>query len=373
MNQMEWVKELAEKIKEKELAVAKRIGDKIPYTTVNGRFDDKGETNICWWTNGFFGGMMWQLYQGTKNEIFRELAEKNEEKLDQVLMIDWGMDHDNGFKWLPTSVANYRLTENKSSRNRAIIAANNLAGRFNPIGSYIRAWNDAGDGKVAGWAIIDCLMNLPLLYWASKETNDPRFSHIAKIHANTVIKDFIRKDGSVKHIVEFNPETGEYVKNYGGQGIDENSSWTRGQSWAVYGFALSYIHTKEEKYLEAAKKVANYFISNIPESGLIPVDFYQSKDCTWEDSTAAAITSCGLLEIAKLVEPEERAFYYDAAIKMLKALADKRCNLDLEIDHLMENCTAAYHDKVHNFAIIYGDYFFIEAIWKLTGEELFIW
>lgn len=373
MDEKLWAEDIAKKLKEKLVIVAERTGEKIPYTTENGRFDDMGEKNVHWWTNGFWGGMMWQLYHGTQNELFRERAEQNEKKLDLVLMEAQGLDHDNGFKWLPTSVANYRLSGNMASRNRGLLAANNLAGRFNPAGSFIRAWNDNGDGKTAGWAIIDCMMNLPLLYWASKEINDPRFAQIARLHADTALKNFIREDGSVKHIVEFNPSTGEYVKNYGGQGLNENSSWTRGQAWAIYGFALSFIHTEDNRYLEASKKVAKYFISSIPESGLIPVDFYQDKEITWEDSTAAAIAACGFLEIAKLVSSEEKDYYYNAAIKMLKALCENRCNWDLDSDNILEKCTAAYHDKIHDFTIIYGDYYFIEAIWKLTGEELFIW
>ena len=141
----------------------------------------------------------------------------------------------------------------------------------------------------------------------------------------------------------------------------------------MYGFMLSYIHTKEERYLATAKKVADYFIANIPDSKLIPVDFRQPPMPAYEDSTAAAIVSCGLLELAKCVPEEERATYEDAALEMLKALADKRCNWDENVDNLVEKCTAAYHDADHEFSIIYGDYYFIEAIWKLMGKELFIW
>ena len=139
------------------------------------------------------------------------------------------------------------------------------------------------------------------------------------------------------------------------------------------GFMLSYLHTKEERYLNAAKRVAHYFISNIPESGLIPVDFRQPTDCAWEDSTAAAIAACGLLEIAKCADEREKHVYQGAAMKLLKALEEKRCRWDTDCDNILEKCTAAYHDKEHEFSIIYGDYYFIEAIFKLSGEEIFIW
>lgn len=381
MNEQAWAKEVAEKIIKKEQIVAQRSKGKIPYTTVNGVFDDCSQESICWWTNGFWGGMMWQLYHATGEAVFKEAAEELEEKLDTNLMTSQGMDHDSGFRWLPTAVANYRLHGKAESKNRGILAANDLAGRFNPVGRFIRAWNDNGDGSKAGWAIIDCMMNLPLLYWAYEELNDPRYLQIATMHADTAATYFIRQDGSSNHIVEFNPVTGEYVQSFGGQGVKVGSSWTRGQAWALYGFWMSYRHTKDvkgyeeksESYLNTAKRVANYFIVNIPESGLIPVDFRQPADCALEDSTAAAIAACGLLEIAESVQPEDRHVYHDAAMKLLRALEEKRCNWSEDCDNIVEKCTAAYHDEEHEFSIIYGDYYFIEAIWKLTGQELFIW
>ena len=170
----------------------------------------------------------------------------------------------------------------------------------------------------------------------------------------------------------FDPYTGEYLHSLGGQGYGHGSSWTRGQAWAIYGFALSFRHTKEKRYLDTAVKVADYFISCIPQSGLIPVDFCQPKEPAYEDSTAAAIAACGLLEIAgHLKEAGDK--YKEAALQLLKALYDCRVNWDENADQLLEKCTAAYHDKEHEFTIIYGDYYFIEAIWKLMGKELPIW
>lgn len=370
MAEYTWSWDIADKIKEKLKITAVRNRGKIPYTTENGVFDDWTDRDICWWTNGFWGGILWQLYHATKEEIYRELAEEQEKKLEGGLMLHHGMDHDSGFRWLPTAVADYRLTGNRESFNRAMLAADNLAGRFNLAGGFIRAWNDNGDGSRAGWAIIDCMMNLPLLYWAGKETNDPRFTQIAMAHADMAMKYFIREDGSVNHIVEFNPQTGEFVQSLGGQGYGKGSSWTRGQAWGVYGFVLSFIHTGEKRYLESAKKIADYFIANIPENGLIPVDFRQPADCRLEDSTAAAIAACGMLELAK---QSAGAVYKDAALRMLQALAEHRCNWQTDCDNILEKCTGAFHDEHHEFAIIYGDYFFIEAIWKLTGQELFIW
>ena len=301
-----WAQEISGKIKNKMAVVAERNQHKIPYTTENGCFDDLTDKNICWWTNGFWGGIMWQLYHASGDELYRGIALEVEEKLDRNLMIHMGMDHDSGFKWLPTSGAHYRIDGDKASYNRLMLASDNLAGRFNTAGGFLRAWNDKRDGSRAGWAIIDCMMNLPLLYWASDLTKDPRYGQIARIHAQTAMKYFIREDGSVNHIVEFHPATGEFLTSHGGQGYRQGSTWTRGQAWAIYGFVLSYLYTKEEGYLQSAEKTADYFRENIPDEGGIPVDFRQPPDCTWEDSTAAAIAACGMLELSKIVKSGEK-------------------------------------------------------------------
>lgn len=375
-NQLKWAQDTLDKTANKLEKVCLRSSKKIPYTTINGVHDDKsGDKEIGWWTNGFWGGMMWQLYKLKGEEVYKNIAKNNEKKLDSDLMDYEKLDHDNGFKWLPTAVADYRVTGDREARNRGLLAAGNLAGRYNSAGRFIRAWNDfpGSDVDRRGWAIIDCMMNLPLLYWASEETSDPRFKQIAVNHADTAEKCFVRGDGSVKHIVEFDPVSGEMIKSYGGQGYGEGSSWTRGQSWGLYGFVLSFLHTGNSSYLETAERIANYFIANIPDSGLIPVDFRQPLEITLEDSTAAAIASCGLIELAKQKEGRQSKIYLDAALKMLQALTNNSFNWNEDEDNLLTKCTAAYYDKTHEFSIIYGDYYFLEALMKLTGNELFIW
>lgn len=369
-----WAEELLGRTAGKLEKVSERSAAKIPYTTVQGVHDDR-TADIGWWTNGFWGGMMWQMYTLTGEERYRLIAEESERKLDACLMDYRLLDHDNGFKWLPTAVADYRVTKNPASRNRGLLAAGNLAGRYNSQGRFIRAWHGwpGSTEDHRGWAIIDCMMNLPLLYWASEETGDPRFRQVAVNHADTAMKAFVRGDGSVNHIVEFDPETGEMVRSYGGQGYGEGSSWTRGQGWGLYGFTLSYLHTGKAEYLDTAERIANYFLANIPESGLIPVDFRQPADVELLDSTAAAIAACGLIELSKLREGRQGKVYLDGALRLLHALEKHCLNLNETEDNLLEKCTAAYHDREHEFSIIYGDYYFLEALMKLNGKELFIW
>lgn len=145
------------------------------------------------------------------------------------------------------------------------------------------------------------ILNLPLLYWATEVTNDPRFSRIAILHADMAMKYFIRENGSAIHIGKFNPATGEFLRSEGGQGYADGSSWTRGQAWALYGFTLSALHTGKPEYLETAKRVADNFILQMSEWGdeETPIDFDQPESCRREDSSAAAIAACGLSELGK--------------------------------------------------------------------------
>lgn len=373
--------EMLAKTMEKLSWVSESAKDKLPYTTINGVYDDRSQMDmskcdiadgINWWCNGFWAGMLWMMYAETREARYAEIARTTEVKLDACFEQYYGLHHDVGFMWLPSAVNDYRLTGDQDARRRALHAANLLAGRFNPVGRFIRAWNELPDGSdTRGWVIIDCMLNIPLLYWASEETGDPRFRQMAMMHADTVLANFIREDGSVCHIVEFDPDTGARVCDYGGQGYAQGSAWTRGQAWGLYGFMMSYVHTREQRYLNAAIKIADYFIARIPGDGLIPVDFDQPSDPDWHDDTAAAIAACGLLEIAKCVE--DGAVYREAAEKMLCALSEHHCDFSRNTESILQKCTGAYHSREHEFSIIYGDFFFLEALLKWRGEKHFMW
>jgi unsaturated chondroitin disaccharide hydrolase len=376
----QWVNEVVGKITNKMAWVSEKSAEKIPYsTTEDGTHDDKrvGEYRVDdglqWWTNGFWGGMLWLMYHETGEEKYADIARKNEVWLDQCFDNYHGLHHDVGFMWLPTAVADYRLTGDMNGRRRGMHAANLLAGRFNPVGRFIRAWDDVGDNDTRGWAIIDCMFNIPLLYWAWQESNDPRFKQIAMMHADTVIGAFIRPDGSSEHIVEFDPENGGKVTSYGGQGYEKGSAWTRGQTWALYGFMMSYIHTEKPEYLDTAKRVARYFIDHLPESGIVPIDFQQPAEPAYEDSTAAAIAACGFIELAKCVDEDEKDEYLETALKLLKVLDAEKCDYSEKQDNILNMCSGAYFNNKQHISIIYGDYYYIEAMLKLKGGDVFFW
>lgn len=371
-NDRRWLDETGGKIEIKMKAQAERIGSRIPYIPQNGRYvEDKAETDIYWWTNGFWPGMLWQMYQATGEEAYRQAAEKVEEKLDRALEGYEGLHHDVGFMWLHSAVANYRLTGNPRSRTRGLHAANLLAGRYNPRGRFIRAWND----DCTGWIIVDCLMNLPLLYWAGSETNDSRFAEIAKDHADTSLRHLLRPDGSSNHIAVLDPTNGDLLETPGGQGFESGSSWSRGQAWALYGMALGYAHTGEERYLQASKRTAHYFLANVAANDFVSlIDFRAPAEPIGFDTTAGLCAACGLLELAEIVNEHEKKLYLRGAIRILQAMDRRCCDWDPERDSIVSHGSGSYHGRNdYEVPIIYGDYFLIEAVLRLQGRGLRIW
>lgn len=366
-----WINEFWNKIEKKLSATAPFVDTLFPYTTdKNGDYVQYDENyGPCWWTNGFWAGIMWLAYIETGKELYREIAVKCECALDSAFMEFKKLHHDVGFMWLPSAVAHYKIEKDEDSLNRGMHAATILAGRYNIKGGFIRAWNL----DRIGWGIIDCMMNLPLLYWASETSGDPRFKAIAMAHADKAMHDFVRPDGSVNHIVVFEPESGEVIDTPAGQGYASGSSWSRGQAWALYGFALSYIHTGKQEYLDTAKKVAHYFIANLSSDGVPLVDFRSPKEPVMKDTSAGAVAACGLIEIANNVVEEEKALYIDAVKKLLCGLYDN-CDFSDNTQAILMNGTERYHDESgHHIPIIYGDYYMMEALLKLKGNKVLFW
>ena len=371
-----WIDVTWEKVDKKLGRTAVKSREKIPYTSVNGEHDNRVGKGITWWTNGFWGGMMWLMYEATGNEEYRKTAERSEELLDDALRQYKALHHDVGFMWHLTSGANYRLTGNEASAVRNFFAATSLFSRYNIDGDFIRAWN--GEAQ-AGYSIIDCLMNIPLLYWATDEIGDDRFKKIAMRHMEMALRDHIRPDGSVNHIVNHEVDKVGIQNILGGQGYDETSCWSRGLAWAVYGSVLSYIHAGKEEYLEAAKRTATYFIEHCKKTSYLPVvDFTAPETPVYYDSTAGVCAACGMLEIAKYVSEEEAKYYTEEAINILKACDEHFCNYEEDEDALVLMGTERYpHTEAGrrglHIPIIYGDFFFVEALCKLKGREFLIW
>lgn len=366
-NVRQWAEQTEKKILEKLSTTADEIGASFPHASKDGKYDD---SPVTWWTNGFWCGIMWLAYRACGDEKFRKIAECCEEKLDSVLNAYVDTDHDAGFMWSLSAVADYKLTNSERSRVRGLIAANYLAGRYNPRAKFIRAWNFKKN-----WAIIDCMMNLPLLYWASGVLDDPRYKYTAIEHADTVLRAFFREDGSVNHIVEFDPDTGDIVSIPQGQGARPDSAWARGSAWAIYGMALSYRYTGEKRYLDASKRIAHFFLANLPDDSVCYWDFrVDITESTPRDTSAAACAVCGLLELCEHVEPCERDLYYKNAVKILKSLTDNYAVLDTSRQELLTKGTGhvPQNQNIH-VGLIYGDYFYMEAIERLCGDFALFW
>lgn len=362
-----WIESAWTEITRKIDRTKDRLQDTFPHVSINGVYDDNA---LDWWTNGFWPGILWLLYRENKKPVYRDLAVSCEKKLEAPLYEFELLHHDIGFMWIPTSVANYKITGNPLSLRHALTAASHLAGRFNLQGRFIRAWN--GDNAI-GWAIIDCLMNLPILFWASETTADPRFRHIAIAHADTVMREFIQQDGSVHHIVSFNPETGERIEALGGQGYSATSAWSRGAAWAIYGFALAYKYTGKERYLQASKKIADFYLGQLPQDMVPPWDFRAPADQLWaKDTSAAACAASGLLEMARL--DADGQHYHDSAIKTLQSLYLNYGSWNEDEEGLIKESTVSFPENRHvSVPVIYGDFFFIEAILKVKGQTNFFW
>ena len=352
-------------IKERSIAkiskTAQRIKDALPYTTDNGKYDDRSENMPHWWTNSFWAGILWEMFDQTGDKKYADYAIGCEKKLEKVLYGFEKDDHDLGFLWLLSGVENFKHFGDKTALCDSLLAASVLSSRYDLLTKTIRAWN--GD-HAKGLAIIDCMMNLPLLYWASDREQDTRFKKIAMSHADSVIKNFVRENGSVCHIVKFDTETGERVEDYAGQGYSQGSSWTRGQSWAVYGFIQSYQWTKEERYLDTAKKVADYFIEEAKKNDWkIKCDFCQPSEDDLYDSSAACIASCGMIEIYKETGDEK---YLEAAKKLILTTSECFGAWDDDNDEALLNFGSESFTKHEHIALIYGDYYFFRAVCRLN-------
>ena len=323
------------------------------------------------WTSSFFTGMALLAWQRTEDEYFLNqtlrLAPVYREKAT-VRFLD--MHHDAGFLYTPYSVALYKLTGDKSHREAGLAAASALYQRFNHNGGYIRAWGrldePAGqllDGRrTDNMAIIDCLMNLPLLFWASLETGDLKYHDAAVRQADTTLKCFVRPDDSVFHAYRFDLETGAPLgpDNVCGYGVD--SHWARGTAWAIYGFVLAYKYTRHARYADAATRLSLKFVGSV-NGDWVPVwDFKLPPGApVIRDASALAIALCGFKELAKLGEQDAK-FFHATRSMLLRLCSEEYLNFDENCRGVLRN---AYGDKPAYSS--WGDYFLMEALARELG------
>jgi rhamnogalacturonyl hydrolase YesR len=334
----------------------------IPRTIENGVM--KG-TRSKSWTSGFYPGLLWQLYGHSQDQALLEAAQQwtafvEKEKWD-------GGTHDLGFKiYCPYGNA-YKLTQDESYKDVFVRAAQTLSTRYNPKVKAIRSW----DHHEHLWkypVIIDNMMNLELLFEASRYTGDSTFYKIATDHANTTLDNHFRADNSSYHVVDYNPDTGEVVKKNTHQGLAHESAWSRGQAWGLYGYTVAYRYTKDKSYLDQAMRIADYIYQhpNMP-ADLIPYwDYDVSGDDQPRDVSAAAIAASALLELQEYV-PQKTDQYIDWAQRTLSSIGSEKYKLDTPPFFLQHSTGSVPGEFEIDSPIIYAEYYYVEALLKLKS------
>lgn len=334
------------------------------------------------WTEGFWTGQLWLAYEYGKNETLKKAALCQVDSMLRRIIDHVNTDHhDMGFLYSPSCVAAYKLTGYENGKKAALLAADNLLTRFQPKGGFFQAWGKMGDPDNYR-LIIDCLMNMPLLFWASEISGDSEYIDKAKQHIKTAMNNIIRPDSSTYHTYFFDPQTGEPLKGVTCQGNRDGSAWARGQAWGIYGSAIAYSKLRNSEYIDIFRSVTDYFVSHLPDD-LIPYwdfDFDTGSDEP-RDSSAGVIAVCGMLEMSKYLPDEESEKYTSIAKKLMRALVNK-CAVKStdESNGLLLHGTYAKKTPTNtcvNSGVdecnAWGDYFYLEALTRLTKDWELYW
>ena len=334
------------------------------------------------WTTGFWTGEIWLAYEKTRDERLKEAGEVQVRSfLDRIIDKVEVAHHDMGFLYSPSCVAAYKLTGNEDAKRAAVLAAENLITRFQEKGQFIQAWGELG-AEDNYRLIIDCLINVPLLYWATEVTGDAKFRDIGERHVKTAMKYVIRPDHSTYHTFFFDPKTGLPKKGVTHQGYRDGSAWGRGQAWGIYGAALSYAGLKQPEYLEIFEQLTDFFLTHLPQN-LVPYWDFDFDDGSDEPrySSCAAVVACGMLEMAKYLSEEKAQYYRGMAKRLIKALSDQCLVRNREESNgiLLHGtyCKSSPYNTCPNWGVdecvSWGDYYYMEALTRLHKEWNSYW
>lgn len=317
------------------------------------------------WTTSFWTGQLWLAYELTGEKSYRDLALAHvgsfARRMHEAIDVD---THDLGFLYTLSCVSAWRETQSEEARAVALSAADQLMTRFlEPVG-VVQAWGDLGDPDEGGRTIIDSLMNMPLLFWATEQTSDPRYSEAARRHVTALRDHIMRPDGSTFHTFHWDVATGAPQRGSTAQGYTDDSCWARGQAWGIYGFALGYRHTGDLTLLETARRCADYFLAHLPADGVAFWDLtFQDGSGQPRDSSAAAIAVAGLLELAVSVDDASRTRYQEEADRILASLDRSYTSEGTPSDALLLHGVYHWHkaDGIDE-GNLWGDYFYLEAL-----------
>lgn len=355
--------------------------------TTNSDGSVKG-TDIWDWTQGFFPGGLWYIYEYSQDPKWKAAAEKWTEALEEAKFLT--QHHDVGFVMYCSYGNAVRLEKDTAKINKynkiLIQSAESALTRYYDNVGLIKSWNDkmSWDGKTL-WkypVIIDNMMNLELLFYVSKLTGDPKYRNVAISHADKTMKNHFRDDYSTYHVVDYDAKTGAVLHQQTNQGYADNSTWSRGQGWAMYGYTLMYRETKDPKYLEHAKKVSNFFINhpNLPKDKIPYWDFNVEQEGytpDWDykgqnklnyiprDASAGSLAASALLELSTYVDGAEKEKYFRTAEEMLESLSSKEYLADpgTNSGFILKHSVGSFpHNNEIDVPLIYADYYFLEAL-----------
>lgn len=346
-----------------------RFGGRYPHVSEDGRhyaLNDNDE-----WTNGFWSGILWLCYEYSKDGKFRQAALDTIESFRDRLERQHELDHhDIGFLYSLSTKAHWILEKDDTSRAVTLQAADHLMKRWREKTQLIQAWGPENHPTNGGRIIIDCLMNLPLLFWASEQTGNPLYRERALIHLDKSRRFLIRGDDSSYHTFYFDQETGDAQRGGTQQGYRDGSTWTRGHAWGIYGFALAYRYVRQPEYLDTARRLARYFLDRLPEDHVVYWDFDAPQtQGTYRDSSASAIAVSGLLEIVSHLEAgdPDRTTFQEAVHRIMNSLTRHYSTIgDPDAQGLLKHGSYYVRGNLSkDDYMIWGDYYYLEALMRL--------
>lgn len=320
------------------------------------------------WCSGFWSGILWMDYGYSHDSIVGQAAEGYTAALRSCVYRPV-YDHDLGFIIFCSFGKGYELNHNALYRQTLLDAADSLATLFRPLVGTILSW--PRNVKMFGGhnTIMDNMMNLDLLFWASRHGGNPLLYDIAVTHAKTTMKHHFRPDGGCYHVAVYDTLTGDFIKGVTHQGYADNSTWTRGQGWAVYGYTMVYRYTHEKVFLDFAQKVTNYYLSRLPEGDLIPKwDFDDPDPKAPKDASAACVVADALLELQQYVGGQQGQQYREKAVEMLRQLSSPEYFSGKRNDAFLLHSTG-HHPAGSEIdaSIVYADYYYLEALLRLRN------
>lgn len=318
------------------------------------------------WTDGFWTGLLWLAYEVTGEEKYRDLALENVgsflHRVENRIELD---HHDLGFLYVPSCVAAYRLTGSEEAHRAALLAADKLMERWVEKGQFLQAWGPFNSPEHCRF-IIDCMLNLPILYFAADETGVELYRNRARRHFQTTVDNIIREDGSAFHTFYMDPETGAPSHGATRQGYDDDSAWARGQAWGIYGIPLNMRHLHDLSYVETWRAMSNYFLNRLPADSVCYWDLiFGDGSGQSRDSSAAAAAACGFMEMAPMLgDHPDTKVYAGATASMMRSLINGYTSNDHAPGRpILYHGVYSWHSgKGVDEGNIWGDYYFMEAL-----------